>query len=219
MVRPRQVGEWITAHRRFADVVIDNVSAFRADWWAWWTSIQPQDRCRSPMLPPTNTMDWVPLRKCGKDGIILFIYALRWWGVTSLADADWQAAALDAKQVLACLLAGYTNPISSGAINGTILPPTTLTPGCAGSDAILTTSAGRAGGYTAYHAAVSNTPVTVGPPIRQTRAVTAANRIPEKIKAVAPLSKSKWKGWVEVIEEDGPDVSDTGSSPKRRRIE
>ena len=48
-------------------------------------------------------MDWSDLRKPGKNGFLLIMVSLMWWGKNSDRDWQWLDAVVDVTQVLTCL--------------------------------------------------------------------------------------------------------------------
>lgn len=115
-LRPLEVREWMRASRGWADrnVVLKD---YEMVWWNWWSALQPSSRFEpSPsrsslqvnsasrsILPPTYLMDWESIRKPGKNGLILVIMSLRWWGVASTASGQWQKAVDDVSSAIFCM--------------------------------------------------------------------------------------------------------------------
>jgi len=83
-VRPPEIAVWMKNRRPWKDVEIKDTGIFSRQWWAWWLSLQPKSRiCGSGAddnLLPTLEMDWSQLQKPGKNGFLLMMLALVWWG-------------------------------------------------------------------------------------------------------------------------------------------
>ena len=104
-VRPLEIAVWMKNGRHWQDADIIDVDTFGRRWWAWWNLLQPKSRIGdedSPQLP-TSEMDWSGLRKPGKNGFLLIIISLVWWGKGSNQDEQWIKAVTDVTAVLSCL--------------------------------------------------------------------------------------------------------------------
>jgi hypothetical protein len=115
MHRPKQVAWWIARHRRYSLVpAIENVGAYGRDWTLWWNALQPEWRQnvgREGGLPreeyqPSN--DWACLQRSGRNGLLMVMIALAWWGQAKIGN-DWLAAVRDVKRVMQAL---QKNPLS-----------------------------------------------------------------------------------------------------------
>jgi len=105
-VRPREISVWMKNGRRWTDVDLDDTERFGKQWWDWWHSLQPKSRIRryqSRSTSPTLEMDWSGLQKPGKNGILLVMISLVWWGSASSRDESWLAAIVDVTEVLTCM--------------------------------------------------------------------------------------------------------------------
>lgn len=83
-----------------------------ANFWQWWTSLQPLERAYNPALSknirPSKEMNWEKLEKPGRNGVLLVMLLLTWWGSFSGYDTGWLRAVNDVTSVLRCL--GATAP-------------------------------------------------------------------------------------------------------------
>ena len=87
---------------------IKNTKIFSQQWWAWWLSLQPKSRISGNVgddtLLPTIEMDWSHLQKPGRNGFLLMMLALVWWGKAVNRDVGWLKAVVDVTAVLPCML-------------------------------------------------------------------------------------------------------------------
>jgi hypothetical protein len=105
-IRPREIGVWMKNGRRWKDVEIIDIERFSRQWWGWWYSLQPKSRIRDDkgdLTSPTPDMDWSDLRKPGKNGFLLIVISLAWWGKVSNQDGNWTKAVKDVTEVLSCI--------------------------------------------------------------------------------------------------------------------
>ena len=105
-IRPPEIAAWMKNRRPWRDVEIADVEEFRRKWCTWWNSLQPSSRIsetKGETLPPTVDMDWSRLQKPGKNGFLLIMLSLVWWGKASNRDEAWSAAVADVSTVLRCL--------------------------------------------------------------------------------------------------------------------
>lgn len=61
-----------------------DLTKFPGEMLSWWKTVQPGWRILTgPDAPLSRTIppgeDWSPLRRAGKDGLIVFVVALYWW--------------------------------------------------------------------------------------------------------------------------------------------
>lgn len=61
-----------------------DLTKFPGEMLSWWKTVQPGWRILTgPDVPLSRTIppgeDWSPLRRAGKDGLIVFVVALYWW--------------------------------------------------------------------------------------------------------------------------------------------
>lgn len=106
MFRPKEIAQWTRASRPLVDSDILVPEDFAVTWWKWWSRLQPPSRSeagRPDMLSPTYLMKWDSIRKPGKNGLILVIVALRWWGVASSASEEWRKAVDDVSSAVFCM--------------------------------------------------------------------------------------------------------------------
>lgn len=120
-LRPKVVHDWMRVSRRWADQDIV-LGDFGVKWWKWWTALQPPSRVQEDnpeMIPPTYLMNWEGIHKPGKDGLILVILTLRWWGVASSTSDEWKKAVDDVSSAIFCMADGGLMDIdSTGESNG-----------------------------------------------------------------------------------------------------
>jgi hypothetical protein len=105
-IRPPEIGVWMKNRRLWKDVVILDKGEFGRQWWDWWISLQPGSRTctdRNNVALPTVDMDWSNLRKPGKNGFLLIMLSLVWWGKVSDTDSEWLKAVTDVTAVLSCM--------------------------------------------------------------------------------------------------------------------
>jgi hypothetical protein len=119
--------------RHWKDVVLDDPKNFGLRWWDWWHSLQPKSRIRKYQSCSTSLaleMDWSDLQKPGRNGFLLIMISLVWWGSASNRDRSWLAAVADITEVLTCMrnasgeiLANKASkgdlPVGSSAANST----------------------------------------------------------------------------------------------------
>jgi hypothetical protein len=91
---------------------------FAQRWWKWWEIGQPAARVEDDeWLAPEDVEDdqWEDMRKrFGRNGILLYIGGLFWWGEAAAADeehasellAEWCVAVEDVRRVLAEVVKG-----------------------------------------------------------------------------------------------------------------
>jgi hypothetical protein len=133
-IRPPEIAVWMKNGRRWRDMELDDHERFGKQWWAWWSSLQPSSQLHDdPTLPslPTVAMDWTALRKPGKNGLLLFMVSLAWWGKASDACGEWLKAVLEVTNVLRCLQVA----------SGTIVDPDLLRQGPLGGSSAANVAA------------------------------------------------------------------------------
>ncbi|KAJ7707029.1 hypothetical protein B0H14DRAFT_3525880 [Mycena olivaceomarginata] len=120
---------------------------FAQRWWKWWEIGQPAARMEDDeWLAPEDVEDdkWEDMRKrFGRNGILLYVGGLFWWGEAAAADeehasellAEWRVAVEDVRQVLAEVVKGVcpsvghqTVPVTLRVYGGviTVTPPSRL---------------------------------------------------------------------------------------------
>ena len=106
-VRPTEIAVWMKNGRHWKDVTIADIEKFRQRWWVWWHSLQPEsrvcDKDSLTLIPATPDSDWSSLSKPGKNGFLLIMVSLMWWGKGSNQDGLWMHAVREVTAVLACL--------------------------------------------------------------------------------------------------------------------
>lgn len=89
--RPTEVGEWMKAVRPLKDMVVKDLAGLKLKWRGWWSSLQASGPADSP---------WESLRKPGKNGLVLVLICLVWWGNAANADSEWKRAVGDVVEAL-----------------------------------------------------------------------------------------------------------------------
>ena len=105
-VRPQEVNQWSGGDRKLKDVPIVDLPVFIVKWHKWWSQLQPSSRrdyVSDGLLEPNVSMDWSRMQKWGKDGMVMVMIALVWWGKVSETDARWLKAVQDISKVLHCM--------------------------------------------------------------------------------------------------------------------
>lgn len=109
--RPGCIAEWIARARSPtyipASVKVDNLDAFQASFWKWWTSVQPAWRLEEGVERPKRVdgEDWSSVHIFGSNGVTSVLAALFYWGRIALrtkgtAVAAWMEAIEDVQWVL-----------------------------------------------------------------------------------------------------------------------
>lgn len=118
-VRPPEIASWMKNRRPWKDIEIEDAEVFGHQWWNWWFLLQPGTRTcdeNGKQLSPAINMDWSDIEKPGKNGFLLVMMALVWWGRASNAGGGWLEAVKDVSKVLHCInLKGEAN----GGVVGT----------------------------------------------------------------------------------------------------
>lgn len=105
---PDQIKWWI-ARKRSYDLLpsIPDIHQFGKAWLQWWAALQPP--WRKPIggsaLPPavytSGDDNWGSLRVSGKNGVIILLISLVWWGrAGGSLTQDWKLAVSDLKRCL-----------------------------------------------------------------------------------------------------------------------
>ncbi len=79
--RPKEVGMWIKS-ARLGDPSIKNAATFGAQWWLWYTELQPESRkAVSGNLQRLTLIngEWTELRKGTVNGVYALVASLGWW--------------------------------------------------------------------------------------------------------------------------------------------
>ncbi|KAF9506636.1 hypothetical protein BS47DRAFT_1304991, partial [Hydnum rufescens UP504] len=90
--RPIAIGDWLQCARSltwFPDLSKPSLLQAHANsWWTWWIVCQPSWRVanldRNGFRPSNGKGNWSSLRISGKNGLVLHIMALGWWGNAAL---------------------------------------------------------------------------------------------------------------------------------------
>ncbi|KAL1698293.1 hypothetical protein EV121DRAFT_218418, partial [Schizophyllum commune] len=127
-LRPAVYQTWTKCARPYNRVMtLENIDAYRQQWWNWWTDLMPSVR-RLPsggLVPPFDIVkkvngadQWEGLDEiCGKDGMLQFLLTLLWWGDAIHSQtprnekhlADWVAACVDFAGTLSAIVATTTS--------------------------------------------------------------------------------------------------------------
>jgi hypothetical protein len=115
ITKPAEISYWQKAHRPWKDQPLRNktLAQFLVDWWAWWKSLQPATRISDAgcdLVAPSVGMDWSSLRKSGRNGFLLVMLSLTWWGKFSALDEKWRLAVADVTAALRCLCDSHKPP-------------------------------------------------------------------------------------------------------------
>ncbi|KAF7373976.1 hypothetical protein MSAN_00610300 [Mycena sanguinolenta] len=117
--RPHQVGGWITRGRKWTLPpclpetlgTADDTNSWVGGWWAWWKSLQPNDRIAEEGggLSRPATAYWKEVAKMyGKNGLLQVMATLVWWGEAAWREREgepsvwnrWLLAVEDVKWVI-----------------------------------------------------------------------------------------------------------------------
>lgn len=97
-LRPPEVGSWMKGGQRLGQVKVSDPVLFGEQFQVWWTSLQPAAES------PDN---WGSLQKAGRNGFLLFMFALLWWGEVLEALGEdtsisfkWTLAVIDVTRAL-----------------------------------------------------------------------------------------------------------------------
>jgi len=98
------------------DIPVNDLPLLKTKWRAWWSKLCPED----PSQVPADRSDrsWESWRKPSKNGFLLVMMCLAWWGSAAGADNKWKEAIEEVVRALQWL--GSTTP----AVKGN-LPPVT----------------------------------------------------------------------------------------------
>nr|GAT46269.1 predicted protein [Mycena chlorophos] len=79
--RPSELTQWVRNGRKaFSKTQIKNAQKFEQKWSAWWSHLQPAWRKVGDNTSENTAGDWGVLRAPGKNGLLLFVAGLFWWG-------------------------------------------------------------------------------------------------------------------------------------------
>lgn len=106
--RPPEISVWMKNRRPWKDMEVADKETFGQQWWSWWSSLQPDSR--TPSDEPTIHMDWGKLQKAGRNGFLLIMLSLTWWGKASERDGQWLEAVAEVSMVLRCMGASSAVP-------------------------------------------------------------------------------------------------------------
>ncbi|KAJ7795033.1 hypothetical protein B0H14DRAFT_3496424 [Mycena olivaceomarginata] len=148
-VRPEEIPMFMQRRRKWEKGVtltsgIGPASAqgsFADRWWAWWMRAQPAARVKANgKLGPADVIpmeEWVKFSKmAGKNGLLLYMGGLLWWGEAAAAATDskmllgdWRVAVLDMACALRVAVAAKDNglDLNAEAENEAVAEPTTRT--------------------------------------------------------------------------------------------
>ena len=86
-----QIGEWMRASCPWRDMPVNDLADLKMKWRAWWAKLWPADA----------TGEF--LQKPGKNGVLLVIMSLAWWGNAVGDDMEWKVAVSQVVEVLRSL--------------------------------------------------------------------------------------------------------------------
>ncbi|KAJ3821487.1 hypothetical protein F5880DRAFT_1467130, partial [Lentinula raphanica] len=108
--RPSAVSWWFRNRKTVSRVPPDHefgpVADFSAEWWVWWSLINPTWRERDNstgrlVINPSDDGDWSPLIRPGQCGILSILLCLFWWHERLPAPSqDWISALKDVSWVV-----------------------------------------------------------------------------------------------------------------------
>jgi hypothetical protein len=94
--RPTAVGDWLQRTRSltwFPDLSKPSLmKTYSNNWWVWWMVCQPSWRIPNSdgkgFRHSSGSGDWSTLLVGGKNGMLLHVMALAWWGNAALGTAQ-----------------------------------------------------------------------------------------------------------------------------------
>jgi hypothetical protein len=110
--------------RRWKNIELEDPKQFGQQWWDWWHSLQPKTWICSQQnyqTSPTPEMDWSDLHKPGKNGFLLIMMSLIWWGAVSNQEGNWVAAIVDVTDVLTCMQSASGGTLGNEPPKGNLL--------------------------------------------------------------------------------------------------
>jgi hypothetical protein len=119
--RPSQVAWWIgRAHVYTKIPPITSHKNYRIQCMKWWNHIQPSWRKTTNLgdIMPLSVYDgqWEPLRRSGKNGILLVLMVFSWWGHEDSVSEDWIALMADLRVSLESILRELRGELTSGVV-------------------------------------------------------------------------------------------------------
>lgn len=105
-IRPQEIGFWLKSCRPWKEVPIKDAAYFSASWDKWWSAILPVSRASLN----SNEADWRRLDKMGKNGLVLVMVSLVWWGECTQGNTSWLTAVREVTQVLRKVRAAAAAP-------------------------------------------------------------------------------------------------------------
>lgn len=103
-VPPQEVNQWSGGDCKLEEILIVNFQKFIVKWNKWWSQMQCSSQCNyvdNGLLEPNVLKDWSGMQKWGKDGMVIVMITLVWWGMASVID-EWLKAVQDVSKVLHC---------------------------------------------------------------------------------------------------------------------
>jgi hypothetical protein len=118
--KPSEISYWQKSHRPWKDQGLrkKTLAEFEAEWWRWWKLLQPESRGANRaeyMDVPTVDMDWTKLRVPGRNGFLLVMVSLTWWGMLCGHSDEWRLAMTDVTVALVCMCAQTPATASVGS--------------------------------------------------------------------------------------------------------
>lgn len=107
ILRPNELLQWINRDRPWEHIEIGKPSEFGVRWCAWWESLQPDERSNMAtevLLEPNMDMNWWTVQKPGKNGLLLAMVSLVWWGWAGRQSKKWKLAVRDVGAVIGCMI-------------------------------------------------------------------------------------------------------------------
>ncbi|KAJ7601458.1 hypothetical protein DFH06DRAFT_950371, partial [Mycena polygramma] len=94
---------------------IDDVDAFDAGWWRWWSGFQPSWRVKDPAradrflrenYPAATAANWGSMRYPGPNGALNFVATVYWWGMAVAAKGTSAESWAEAVEEVRWMLTG-----------------------------------------------------------------------------------------------------------------
>jgi hypothetical protein len=93
---------------------VKDLPCLKMKWRAWWSKLCPEDASVAPA-----DRSWASLRKSGKNGFLLVMVCLTWWGSAAGAGNEWREAVEEVIRALRWLEENTTPSVKGN------LPPVT----------------------------------------------------------------------------------------------
>ncbi|KAJ3474499.1 hypothetical protein NLI96_g12425 [Meripilus lineatus] len=114
--RSAEVAAWIKWGRKLDRVHVwtdEAFGVFRSDFSKWWELLQPSNRSVF-VTSPDFTGDWSILRRRGRNGVMMIVLCLFWWGSKS-QDTVWRKHVQDLQWCLDAMVSSPDDTVASGS--------------------------------------------------------------------------------------------------------